>query len=490
MMGWVHPRGSPLHTGRIVSRVRLPLAPVVPAALCLALTVACGKAAPTTVPSPPTPAPTPAETPVPQPPPTAEASTEADAVVEAEEGEAGAPGSAEARQKEALELCQAAQEALDRDEVESAITAVDRAYELMLTLPANGDDVYLQGKEDIRVLAADLISRIYRARRRPGVTSASWDRAMPSLTNEHVQREIRSFLGAEREQFIEGYRRSGRYRPMILEKLREAGLPAQLSWLPLVESWFKVRALSRASALGMWQFISSTGLRYGLNRDAWIDQRLNPEKSTDGAIAYLTDLHALFGDWPKALAAYNCGEARVFRLSHGTDYMDFWDLYALLPGETRRYVPRLLAALQILENPARYGLELPEPDSPAVTVAVSVDRSVTLDRLDAALGLEAGTLAELNPELRYKATPGGAYDLRVPAGLPGTDKLREQLAAMPEWKRPAPEYTTHRVRSGETLSTIAKRYGTTASAILRLNKLKSVNRIWPGQNLRIPGRGR
>ena len=204
---------------------------------------------------------------------------------------------------------------------------------------------------------------------------------------------------------------------MILGKLEEAGLPSQLSWLPLVESWFKVRALSRASALGLWQFIASTGLRYGLSRDAWVDERLDPEKSTDAAIAYLTDLHGLFGDWPKALAAYNCGEARMSRLQRRAagEYVDFWDLYELL-RETRRYVPRLLAALQIIEDPEKYGMTLPEPDDPeGDVVAVTVERAVKLEQLDAALGLEAGTLADLNPELRYTATPKRAYDLRVPA---------------------------------------------------------------------------
>jgi membrane-bound lytic murein transglycosylase D len=395
----------------------------------------------------------------------------------------------QALQKEALELCQSAQESLERGEVEAALGAIDRAYELMLALPADGDGAYLQAKEDIRLLSADLIARAYRSPRIGGASAASWDLGLSIVDNEHVRREIASFTGAEREQFLEAYRRSGLYRPMILAKLEEAGLPSQLSWLPMVESWFKVRALSRASALGMWQFISSTGLRYGLTRDAWIDERLDPEKSTDAAIGYLSDLHQLFGDWPKALAAYNCGEARVMRLStRGDDeYQDFWDLYERLPRETRRYVPRLFAALQILEDPEAYGMALPRPDTPpGPLTTVRVTRSVRLEQLDSALGLEAGTLAALNPELRFRATPKRAYDLRVPEGR--HDVMLARLDTVPEWKRPAVQYVTHHVRRGETLSVIARRYSTSVSAIMQANSLRSAHRIWPGQRLRIPVR--
>ncbi len=416
-----------------------------------------------------------------EPPPPEEPASEEEPATEAER-----------LQKEALEACQSAEELLGRGEVEAAITAVDRAYALMLELPANGDGTFLQAKEDIRVLAADLIGRAYRAGRRgPATVASSWDLALPITDNRHVQREIQSFTTVEREQFLEAYRRSFLYRPMILERLEKAGLPSQISWLPLVESWFKVRALSRASALGMWQFIASTGVRYGLGRDSWVDERLDPEKSTDAAIAYLTDLHGLFGDWPKALAAYNCGEARVMRLSRSAsgEYLDFWDLYEALPGETRRYVPRLLAALQIIEDPARFGMTLPGPEgAPASVASVRVERSVKLDRLDAALGLEAGTLAAFNPELRRQATPRRAYELRVPAGQ--EDAVLTGLGALPEWTPPpAPRYATHRVRSGETLSTIARRYGTSVSALMRANSLASPNRLRVGQSLRVPGRG-
>jgi membrane-bound lytic murein transglycosylase D len=397
----------------------------------------------------------------------------------------------ELMQKEALELCQSAERLLDQGEVEEALLAVDRAYELMLALPGNGDDSFLQAKEDIRLLVADIISRSYRAGRSAAARpTASWDLELPMVDNEHVRREITSFTTKERDQFMDGYRRSGRYRPMILAKLEEAGLPSQLSWLPMVESWFKVRAYSRASAVGMWQFISSTGQRYGLSRDSWVDERFDPEKSTDAAIGYLTDLHGLFGDWPKALAGYNCGEARVQRLQRRstTEYLDFWDLYELLPRETRRYVPRLFAALQIIEDPAKYGMTLPELDDPPEDVAtVTVARAVKLEALDKLLGLEKGTLGELNPELRYRGTPKRAYELKVPARQEQT--LIASIDSIPEWRPPQTQYVIHRVRRGQTLSVIARRYGTSVRAIMRTNNLRSANRIREGQRLRIPVRG-
>ena len=392
---------------------------------------------------------------------------------------------AETRQKEALDLCQSASVLLARGERQQAIPLIDQAYQRMIELPGNGDDAFLQGKHDIRQLIARLLREAYPKQR--VLATPSLDLGLPLVDNEHVRREIKSFTTVERDYFLEAYRRSGLYRPMILARLEAAGMPSQLSWLPMVESWFKVRAYSRAGAVGMWQFIASTGLRYGMRRDEWIDQRMDPEKSTDAAIGYLSDLHGLYGDWPKALAAYNCGEARVLRLQdRAAEFSDFWDLFELLPGETRRYFPRFVATLLIVQDPARYGMTLPEPLAPpASVVTVSTARAVQLSGLETALAVPADTLRELNPELRHAATPAGPYELRVPGELAPVVSAR--LDELPEWKPPRPTYVTHRVKGGQTLGTIARHYGTSADAIKRANGLRTT-RLRAGQRLRIPTR--
>lgn len=480
-----------------------PIPVIIAVALATAVTLAgCRSAAPRSdaePPGPPHPATPvaeesapPAGAPEPAPPPATPLPLTVVEHPETEPAPAGeeAATDPETLQAEALEACQSAAEFVDQGEIEDAVAALDRAYELMLALPRDGENGFLQAREDIRRLVAELLVRTYESQQTTATApSTAWDLEIAVVENEHVQREIRSFTTAEREAFLEGYRRSGLYRPMILERLEAAGLPSQLSWMPLVESWFKVRALSRAGALGMWQFISSTGLRYGLSRDAWVDERMDPDDATDAAIRYLTDLHGLFGDWPKALAAYNCGEARVQRAQNRDpgQYLDFWDLYEMLPRETRRYVPRFFASLMIVEDPEKYGMQLPEPLPPVAWTTVSVDRPVELKRLDGELGLAEGTLAGLNSELRHRVTPDRAYDLKVPVAAEAL--MLAKLEQLPEWSPPTPMFVTHRVRRGDTLSGIAGRYGTSVVAIMRSNNLRSAHRIWPGQRLQVPVQG-
>jgi membrane-bound lytic murein transglycosylase D len=395
---------------------------------------------------------------------------------------------------EAMENYAAAGVSWDRGAVDEAIAALDEAYDRMLGITVepspDGDAVLSQEKENLRRLISRRIVEIYASRETSvGDTGASIPRDM----NPDVEREIASFQGREREFFLEAYRRSGLYRPMIIAQLQEAGLPEQLSWLPLVESGFKERALSRARALGLWQFIASTGYRYGLDRSSWIDERMDPEKSTKAAVAYLTALHDLFGDWLTAFAAYNCGEHGVLRQINNqkVSYLDqFWDLYSRLPRETRRYVPRFLATLAIIEDPQRYGFVLPEPLPPIEYETLEIARPTQLESLERALSLEPGALTRMNPELRRNATPQELYLLKIPPG--SGPALAAALETLPSWDPPKVaaaeiESSSHRVRSGDTLSGIAARYRSSVSAIMSANNLRS-DRLSLGQRLRIPGR--
>ncbi len=385
----------------------------------------------------------------------------------------------------ALELVESSRELWAAGERDRAIEALDLAYAALLRTQDDGSDQeLLQQKEDLRFVISKRLLEIYAVKHR---TVNGTHKEIPLTMNEHVEREIRLFQTRERDFFLESYRRSGRYRDHIVREIREAGLPEDLSWLPLIESGFKVRALSRARALGLWQFIPSTGYKFGLKRNAWVDERLDPEKATAAAIAYLKELHQIFGDWATVLAAYNCGEGAVLRVirSQKIDYLDnFWDLYDRLPRETARYYPRFLATLAIIKDPAKYGFELGETERPALHETVTIEKPVNLKTLAGKIGADEDVLAALNPELRYQATPSGAYDLRVPPGM--GEAVLASLKSLPAWSPPRPSYVIHHVRRGETLSSIALRYRTSIERIREANNLHSVRFIRAGQKLRIP----
>jgi membrane-bound lytic murein transglycosylase D len=316
-------------------------------------------------------------------------------------------------------------------------------------------------------------------------------KAIPIIINRHVQAEIDLFTkGREKRFFIDSYKRSGRYRNKIVSALREAGLPQELSWLPLIESGFKVNALSRSRALGMWQFIPSTGYKFGLSRNKFIDERMDPEKSTRAAIEYLKELHKIFGDWSTALAAYNCGEGRVLRLIRGQNinYLDnFWDLYQRLPRETARYVPRFLATLHILNNPEAYGLDRISVDPPLEYETVVINKQVHLTNVAKSIGVDRKILKELNPELRYQILPGDNYRLNIPPG--NSDTLLAKIDQIPVSHPPQRAYVYHRVRHGESLSTIARKYRTSVRKIMRANNMRRSNYIVAGKRIKIPQRG-
>ena len=389
--------------------------------------------------------------------------------------------------EEAFAAYEEAQAALAREDMDGALAKLDEAYGLLLKMSLPSDSPLLQEKNDLRILIAQRIQKISVSR----TTLASpVNGSIPLIENQWVMREIKSFQTVERKAFEESYRRSGLYMDMILGELRKERLPEHLAWIPLIESAFKPRALSRARALGMWQFVRSTGYRYGLKQDKYVDERMDPVKATRAAIKYMIELHDMFGDWTTAIAAYNCGEGQVQRVirAQKVDYFDsFWDLFANLPYETARHVPRFIATLLIVGNPGKYGFNLPAPDPALQFDTIRVNAAVKLATLSLNQGLDPTLLVSLNSELRHDSTPNYPYDLRVPLGY--GDKCLACIASLPQYIPPDVVTDRHTVRRGDTLGAIARRYRTSVNAIVRLNGLKSRTMIYPGQVLRVPSRG-
>jgi len=389
---------------------------------------------------------------------------------------------------EALDFCQTSQDFWQKGELENALEALDHAYALILKTDTTNIPKLIQQKEDLRFLISKRILEIYASR---NIVVTGNHKAIPLVMNKHVQLEINNFTKyGEKKFFIEAYKRSGKYRPYIVSELKAAGMPVELSWLPLIESGFKVNALSRARALGPWQFIPSTGYKFGLKRDKYIDERIDPIKSTKAAIEYLKELHQIFGDWSTVLAAYNCGEGRVLRVirSQNINYLDnFWDLYERLPRETARYVPRFMAALFIINNPEKYGLDAITVDEPLEYENVTVSKQIHLKNVAKEIGVSEKTLRELNPELRYRILPQDEYPLRIPPGK--SEVLLANLDNIPVTHPPQPAYVYHRIRTGESLSTIARRYRSSVRKIMRANNLHRSSYIVAGKKLKIPLRG-
>jgi membrane-bound lytic murein transglycosylase D len=389
--------------------------------------------------------------------------------------------------EKALELMEQADKLWEKGNVDETLSLLDDAYALILD--SNEDSIVAQEKDDLRFLIARRILAVYSSKQAVVNGKSS---EIPMVMNDYVQKEIRSFQGVERNSFIAAYQRSGMYHDIIMREIKKAGIPEEFFWLPLVESLFKVNAYSRARALGLWQFIPSTGYKFGLNRDEWIDERMDVLKSTQAAIAYLKELHKMFGDWLTVLAAYNCGEGRVLRVisrQHINYFDSFWDLYRQLPNETARYAPRFLATLHIVNNPKKYGFDLSYTEQPIAYNTVKVNKIMTLKDIAERIDVSEDALSLLNPELRNKMTPDREYFLKVPEE--SYDKFNLVYDDIPQSERPRVEVVrstivTHRVRDGETLYSIARKYKVTASTIVSHNKLKSKNRIHRGQVLRIP----
>ena len=317
---------------------------------------------------------------------------------------------------------------------------------------------------------------------------------IPVVFNGRVHYFLQYFQNTGRSSFSKWLSRSGKYIPMMKQILEAKEMPVDLVYLAMIESGFNVRARSHMGAVGPWQFISSTAKRYGLRVDSWVDERMDPEKSTIAAANYLRDLYNMFQSWELAAAGYNCGEERVQAAIDRFQVYDFWEISEhTLPRETKDYVPKLMAALIIAKNPEKYGfrgIAYQEP-KPVEQVLVLPQRS--LRDIAAVIGADYISLRDFNPSLIREATPpGGSYKINVPLGYGKVVTAKyNNISALKMVAVATPGNSTkyHRVRRGDSLGEIARRYGVSMSSIKRANRMRG-SMIRVGQVLAIPGGSR
>lgn len=307
------------------------------------------------------------------------------------------------------------------------------------------------------------------------------DYNVPIVLNDKVKKAIIYFQTIARDAFERYLQRSGKFIPLMTEILRQYDVPTDLVYLPLIESGFNCKAYSWARASGPWQFIASTGKLYGLNRNWWYDERRDFVKSTHAAARFLKRLYDDFQSWELALAAYNGGPGRVSRSIASQRTNDFWELD--LRKQTEEYVPFYMAATIIAKNPELYGFHV-SYDDPVSFDVVPVGKSVNLKTVAKLTGTSVDVIRDLNPELLRDVTPPKVrdYQLRIPAGT------SNQFWAGFDNVKPASESTwvQHLIRKGETVSSIASKYGVSQYAIMEANNLDKRSKIYPGHNLIIP----
>ncbi|GEM_PF-572718 len=412
--------------------------------------------------------------------------------------------------EQADELIDRANLAMESDRPGEALGCVDQALEIVLSPPPgyavrpayldyiaellqDADAIEAQlddtGADDLFIPSEDfldLLAEIPEEEGPPGTRVGPGELPpsdFPLVLNSHVERFLEAFTstGEYRSRIERGLERSARYLPMIRERFRSAGLPEDLSYLPLIESAFSPTAYSRARAAGMWQFIASTGRLYGLKVSSLLDERRDPERSTDAAVAHLADLHAQFGDWYLALAAYNSGAGNVRRAIRRSGSRDFWKLRRYLPRETRNYVPAFIASVIVARNPELYGLDVPEEQDWEFDT-IEVPDALDLQFLATKIDVPLEELRKLNPAIRRDLTPARHTTMvRLPAGTAEHAQAVLQSTPRSDW---APR-VLHSVRRGESLYAIARRYGTSVGAIRQANGIRG-NLIRPGQTLVVP----
>lgn len=312
---------------------------------------------------------------------------------------------------------------------------------------------------------------------------------IPITYNHRVASIIKFYKKKGRASVQKWLNRMNRYKKIVLPILEEEGVPSELFYLAMIESGLKPEAYSHKYASGLWQFVSATGKYYGLEKNWWIDERNDFEKSTRAAARYLKDLYTEYEDWYLAFAAYNSGTGNVNRALRYHGSRNYWEL-TRLPRETRNYVPNIMAAIFIASDPAKYNFSYaPEPD--LEWNIVEINKSVKLDVISKSSGIDATTLKLYNPELRQNAIPplekNEVYRFRMP--VTANNDFDSLFALVEVDKGTEIVLVDHKVRSGESLWLIAKKYNVRIKDIVSINKMQNARYIRPGQLLRIPMNG-
>ena len=346
-----------------------------------------------------------------------------------------------------LEAAPAVAEAYPAAEQQSEPAPIDEANEVTFPVDPN---IKAKAEAEIRATQSDL----------------------PLMMTDQVASYINYFSSRGHSTIANALSRSGRYEEMIRRILREEGVPQDLIYLAQAESGFHPLALSRAGARGMWQFMGSRAKGYGLERNFWMDERQDPEKATRAAARHLRDLYGQFGDWYLAMAAYNSGPGTVQSAVRRTGYADFWELYRrnVLPKETRNYVPIIVAVTIMAKNPSQYGLDSIVREKPVPYETVKIDYPVDLRLVADCVETPISDIQDLNPSLlRYVTPKDDTFVLRLPAGT--SEKFQSSIASIPPEMRAWWRY--HTVQQEDTLASIARTYRTTAKAIFTANEMET-----------------
>ncbi len=340
---------------------------------------------------------------------------------------------------------------------------------------------------------------ISRLNRLPNVIEMPYNEVVRKFIDQYctrLRRSVSYMLGA-----------NNFYIPIFEEALESYQLPLELKYLPVIESALNPNATSRVGAAGLWQFMITTGKSYGLDVNSLVDERRDPSRATQAACRYLKDLFAIYNDWSLAIAAYNCGPGNVNKAIARSGGKNFWEIYDYLPRETRGYVPAFIAANYVMNYYCEHNICPMSSTLPPSTDTIIVSRDVHFDQIVAVCNVKAEEVKALNPQYRTGLVPGtkSSCILRLPThGISAfiaagdsvytynSDELftnrKEVTVAQPARRSTSSgsrsKAKTITIRSGDTLSTIAKRYGTTVSKLKRLNGIKGTS-IRAGKRLRV-----